>query len=181
MARSDALARDLALWGKQLAAADRTATWRDVVAFQGARAQALHLMVDVRRDVTAVVGGRTLDAGKGRRKRGYRAGVWAAPHAGSSGDWWVGGTGKLHWLDQGTDAHDIPKRRKTKRRRKEHSANPDVLLMPSGPVMGPVRHPGAHGNGIWGRSTNAHSDQALAHGTDVLQKLMGTAVPLLGD
>lgn len=162
-----------------LVAADRNATWRDLVAFRGARATALHLMVDVRRDVEAVVGGRTLDSGKGRRARGYRAGVWAAVHAGSSGDWWVGGTGKLHWLDQGTDPHMIGRRRKG-RRRKGHP-DPAVLALPGGPVTGPVQHPGSRGVGVWARSNRAHGDAAREHGADVVQQLMGTAVPLLGD
>lgn len=174
MASTTRLRRDLERWSRQLKDADNQATWDDVIAWKGNRATAMHLAVDVRADVSRKVGGRTLDAGRGRRKRGYRAGVWTNS-LGDGPSWWVGGTGKLHWIDQGTSKHQIGgKGRRVKgRRRKNRRA---VLDLGDRVVTGPIVHPGSRGNGLYGRSVNAHARAAMDHGGATINTELARAV-----
>ena len=163
MASQTRLRKDLERWSRQLKDADNPVFWDDVIAWKANRETAMHLTVDVRADVSRRVGGdRTLDAGRGRRKRGYRAGVWTSS-LGDGPSWWVGGTGKLHWVDQGTSRHEIggKGRRVNGRRRKNRRA---LLEIGNRVVTGPITHPGARGDGLYGRSVDAHAAAAMDFG-----------------
>lgn len=169
---AEALARDLRKWAAKLEDAPTTL---DVLNFTVARAIAQHLVMDIRPDVTREVGGRTLSAGRGGK--GYRAGVWAAPHRGSD-DWWVGGSGKLHWLDLGTQPHLIqPKRRRKGSKRLGDRA---LMLTPEGPRYGPFHHPGHRGTGVYRRSEARHERAAMNYGAEVAQRLIGEQVMFRG-
>ena len=169
MAATDRLARDLERWARKL---DRMPERLEVLDWTVGRAIALHLSVDVRRDVERRVGGRTLSVG--RAGRGYRAGVWAAPHKGASGDWWVGGSGKAHWLDLGTAPHVVSRKRRG--RGKKSAAQPGLLNTPWGPRVGPFHHPGTRGDGTYRRSVARHDTAALAHGADLMQRTLAAEV-----
>lgn len=168
MGSLDRLARDLERWSARLETQGYSVTARDALEFQAARKTALWLMRDVRPDIARQVGGRTLDAGKGRRARGYRAGVWAAMSTKQGNGWWFGGTGKLHWLDQGTTAHTLqPKRRG---RRKKQPIVP--MRTPKGPRIGPFHHRGARPSHLYQRAVRAHADAAMrAGGADIADRI----------
>lgn len=167
------LARDLEKWAAKL---DHAPTRLDVLDYTVARAIATHLAIDVRPDVTREVGGRTLS--QGRNGKGYRAGVWAAPHRGNSADWWVGSSGKLHWLDLGTSPHLIPPKRRSRRGkgRTLPDGRPLMIIPDVGPRWGPFHHLGHRGSGVYRRSEQRHQRAALQHGAKVVERLIAETV-----
>lgn len=179
------LADDLLKWSRKLENSGYgSPTDRDVLDFQATRKTALWLMRDMRPDIERRVGGRTLDEGRGRRARGYRAGVWAAPYsAGGITAWWVGGTGKLHWLDQGTSGHWLKSDVKQRRNRRTGAVSyrrvkSGPMPTPQGVRMGPFWHRGAGGDSIYWRSRRAHQDAAMrAGGTYIQDQIVLMALP----
>lgn len=167
---AERLARDLEAWARKL---DHAPGRLDVLDFTVSRAIALHLMVDVRPDVTREVGGRTLSVG--RNGKGYRAGVWASSHR-NGPDWWVGASGKLAWVDLGTAPHLIqPKRRRRGKEGRTLDGRP-LMLTPQGPRWGPFHHPGRRGSGVYRRSVDRHERAALAHGATIVQRFVADEV-----